>query len=418
MRKVRQREIPRPVETALWGMAAGRCEFNGCNRPLWKSAVTQEKVNVAEKAHIYAFSPRGPRGNADISPDQLNQAENLLLVCHDCHRTIDKTIKDGGRYPPELLVAWKREHEERIALAGAIAPEKRSYVLLYGANIGKHSSPLHFADAARAMFPARYPAQDRAIELGMRNSATQDSDADYWKHEAHNLVSLFENRVRVPLADGLVHHLSVFALAPQPLLILLGALLIDIAPADVYQRRREPPTWRWHDGEEPFDLIVREPTNLTGPPALVLSLSATITAERIKAVDPGLTIWEVTIDRPHNDVLQTPSQLRSFRQTARGLLDRIKARHGERSCLSVFPAMPVACAVELGRVRMPKADLPWRIYDQLPGAGFERALDIPSDRPNGRTEAAGRRGGLGPDGSPQAAPQEERPVAAPERRSR
>lgn len=379
MRKMRRREIPRPVEAALWGMAAGRCEFDGCNRLLWKSAVTQETVNVAEKAHVYAFSPRGPRGNAEIDPDELNQPENLMLVCHDCHRTIDKTVKDGGRYPPELLVAGKREHEERIALAGAIAPDKRSHVLLYGANIGKHSSPLHFADAARAIFPARYPAQDRAIELGMRNSAIQDGDSDYWKREAQNLVSLFENRVRVPLAGGLLDHLSVFALAPQPLLMLLGALLIDIAPADVYQRRREPPTWRWGEGEGPFDLVVREPDHVTGPPALIVSLSATINAERIHGVDPDLAIWEVTIDRPYNDVLQTASQLRTFRQTVRGLLDRIKARHGEHSLLSVFPAMPVACAVEFGRVRMPKADLPWRIYDQLPGAAFVPALDLPVD---------------------------------------
>jgi hypothetical protein len=380
VKKVLRREIPRSAEAALWGMAAGRCEFNGCSRPLWKSPVTQETVNVAEKAHIYAFSPRGPRGNAEIDPDHLNHPENLLLVCHDCHRTIDKTIKDGGRYPPEFLRAWKREHEERIAVAGAIAPDRRSHVLLYGANIGEHSSPLHFADAARAMFPARYPAQDRAIELGMRNSAIQDNDSAYWKREAQNLVTLFENRVRVPLADGLIHHLSVFALAPQPLLLLLGALLIDIAPADVYQRRREPSTWSWGEGDEPFDLIVREPTVATGPPALILSVSATINVERVHAVDPNLTIWEVTIDGPHNDVLQTTAQLRSFRQTVRGLLDRIKARHGEHSRVSIFPAVPVACAVELGRVRMPKADLPWRVYDQIPSAGFVPALDLPLDR--------------------------------------
>jgi hypothetical protein len=45
--------------------------------------------------------------------------------------------------------------------------------------------------------------------------------------------------------------------------------------------------------------------------------------------------------------------------------------------LSVFPAMPVACAVELGRIRMPKADLPWLVYDQIPGEGFVPALNIP-----------------------------------------
>jgi hypothetical protein len=133
-------------------------------------------------------------------------------------------------------------------------------------------------------------------------------------------------------------------------------------------------------------LIVREPDHATGSPALVVSLSATINAERIHAIDPNLAIWEITIDRPHNDVLQTASQLRTFRQTVRGLLDRIKASHGEHSLLSVFPAMPVACAVELGRVRMPKADLRWRIYDQLPGAGFVPAFDLPVSTPNEGTD--------------------------------
>src|SRR5688500_4929643 len=57
----------KPKDTAtLWGRAAGRCEFAGCNRPLWKSTVTQEPVNVAQQAHIYSFSELGPRGHAGV----------------------------------------------------------------------------------------------------------------------------------------------------------------------------------------------------------------------------------------------------------------------------------------------------------------------------------------------------------------
>lgn len=378
MRKLRRRDIRPSVESTLWGLAAGRCEFNGCNRPLWKSGVTQEPVNLAEKAHVYAFSPHGPRGNQEIPPHELNELGNLMLVCHDCHRTIDKAIKSGHRYSAELLLAWKWEHEQRIELAGAIVPDKRSHILLYGANIGAHKSPLHFGEAATAIFPRRYPAEHRAIELGMRNSAIQDGDADYWSREAQNLLALFERRVREPLADGLIEHLSVFALGPQPLLILLGALLIDIAPADVFQRRREPPTWSWaDDGMGEAEFIVREPEHISGPPALSFSLSATISADRIHAVNPDVAIWDVAISNPNNDFLQMRSQLESFRRTMRSLLDRIKFRHGQEAELSVFPAMPVACAVELGRIRMPKADLPWVVYDQIPGKGFVPALRVP-----------------------------------------
>ena len=50
------RHIKRPVERELWARAAARCQFSGCNKLLYKSAVTQESVNVSQNAHIYAFS--------------------------------------------------------------------------------------------------------------------------------------------------------------------------------------------------------------------------------------------------------------------------------------------------------------------------------------------------------------------------
>jgi hypothetical protein len=66
-----------------------------------------------------------------------------------------------------------------------------------------------------------------------------------------------------------------------------------------------------------------------------------------------------------------------FRETVRRLLDRIKAAHGEAATIHVFSAMPVALAVDLGRIIMPKADLPFRIYDQNQKlGGFVHTLDL------------------------------------------
>lgn len=53
----------------------------------------------------------------------------------------------------------------------------------------------------------------------------------------------------------------------------------------------------------------------------------------------------------------------------RHLLDRINAVHGENAVIIVFPALPNSAAVEVGRVRMPKADLPLHIYDQNRSVG-------------------------------------------------
>src|SRR5437773_6657902 len=119
------RHITTPIQCMLWGKAAGRCEFAGCNKPLWKSSVTQEQVNLAQKAHIYSVSNDGPRGNRGISKHQLNKLENLMLVCHGCHRKIDAR-KDGGRYATALLQRMKASHEQRIERVSSIAANKRS----------------------------------------------------------------------------------------------------------------------------------------------------------------------------------------------------------------------------------------------------------------------------------------------------
>jgi hypothetical protein len=93
------RYVPQHVQCMLWGKAAGRCEFAGCNTPLWKSPVTQEQVNIAQKAHIYSFSSDGPRGNIGISRDQLRDIGNLILV--DCRRvTITKLLASNLAWPP------------------------------------------------------------------------------------------------------------------------------------------------------------------------------------------------------------------------------------------------------------------------------------------------------------------------------
>jgi hypothetical protein len=372
------RYVPVIVQCLLWGKAAGRCEFAGCNQVLWKSPVTQEPVNIAQKAHIYSFSGAGPRGNSGISTDVLNSIENLMLVCHGCHRKIDQD-RDGRRYSVRLLRQMTADHEQRIELVSGILPKKSSHVLLFGANIGEHRSPLNTREAAAALFPLRYPASSQPIELSTLNSSFSERDADFWVMEAENLCRKFDRQVRERLAIGDVKHLSVFSLAPQPLLILLGTLLGDIVPTDVYQRHREPQTWEWPVDEAAPAFEFRPPVSTDGTPALVLALSATIAEERITPlVGRDASIWTVTVPAPHNDVTKSRAQLSEFRTLLRSVLDRIKAAHGQGTVLHVFPAISVSLAIELGRVRMPKADMPWEIYDQVNAlGGFVPALSVP-----------------------------------------
>jgi SMODS-associated and fused to various effectors sensor domain len=372
------RHVPVVAQRGLWGKAAGRCEFAGCNQILWKSPVTQEPVNIAEKAHIYSFTGAGPRGNSGISIDILNSIENLMLVCHGCHRKIDQK-RDGGRYSVRLLQQMKEEHERRIERVTGISPERTSHVLLYGANIGEHSSPLNYSETVPALFPDRYPASDRAIELSVHNSSLSDRDVGFWANEGADLYRKFDRHIRSRVAEGVIRHLSVFAIAPQPLLILFGTLLGDIVPSDVYQRHREPASWEWPLESRTPGFELRRPANLAGPPALVFELGATVAVERVhRVLGMEASIWSITVPSPHNDVTKSRRQVSEFRALVRIALEQIKAAHGQRTVLHVFPAMSVSLAVEFGRVRMPKADMPWQVYDQVNAlGGFVPALSVP-----------------------------------------
>lgn len=377
--EVKSRDISRSVEAMLWGSAAGRCQFDGCNRPLWKSPVTQERLNLAEKAHIYSFSADGPRGNRGVNAKRLNALENLILVCDICHKTIDKNWS-SGRYTVAQLQQWKADHDGRVARVTGIGPEKSSHILLFGSNIGDHHGPLHYTQAVDAVFPHRYPAEDRAIELGVRNSVLSEAkQALFWDPARENLDTDYEH-VRRRIRSGEIKHLSVFALAAQPLLIRLGALLGDIVRADVYQLHRKPaPSWGWPAQVPPVpEVQIRRPSSTNGPPALVLAFSAPVTPDRVTSVlGPDAAIWTLTVPSPHKEIAKSPLQLSEMRGLFSRVFDELKAVHGQDTLLHVFPIMPVSLAVELGRARSPKAEMPWRIYDQV-GAlgGFVPALQI------------------------------------------
>lgn len=370
--------IPEKTRTRLWVVAGGRCQYEGCNEPLWRDDLTMSEMNGAYIAHIRDVNPKTHRYDPELSPELATDINNLMLLCDKHHRLIDH--EEEKKHPVERLRRMKQQHEARIELLTSLQEDKKSHILLYGANIGGQNAPLSWKRAAQAMIPNRYPAEPRAIEISLSNSTYEDHTDDYWTIERKNLQSNLDKFLRPRLISGEVEHLSIFALAPQPLLIYLGRLLSDIPAAEVYQLHREPPDWKWQESPDDFEFRIEEPAETHTTVALNLSLSATIDNSRITALLPqeNLSIWRMTIPIPNNDFLRSRDQLRLFRQQFRLLMDRIKARHGQDALLHVFPAVPVSVAVEIGRVWMPKADLPFCIYDQNRKlGGFMKALVFP-----------------------------------------
>lgn len=360
-----RKKISEKTKILLWAKAGGRCEYEGCNKVLYRDLLTQTDGNNAYIAHIVADSPDGPRGNDTLSKELETELNNLMLLCDSHHRLIDK--EQVAEHPVERLQKMKAKHEQRIERQTSLSEEKRSLIVTYGANIARFSPSLNYNLLKNAIAPTHYPSEERAIDLGLK-SEYDEKDTLYWQTEADTL----ERNVRFKISDRIksrdekVSHISLFALAPMPLLVKLGTLLPDMYNIEVYQKIREPNSWLWQEPlrgivDNPF--ILNTPSKHTGKAVLVIALSAPIT-ERIKKFynNEEICMWEITMDSPQLDFLKYRKQLEYFRDMVRDVFKDIKQNYPNHE-LHVHMAVPNSCAIEFGRVWMHKVDADLVLYD-------------------------------------------------------
>ncbi|MER9696244.1 SAVED domain-containing protein [Mesorhizobium sp. M0179] len=363
-RRGRRRPLPDKVKNIVWGRAAGRCQYAGCNALLIGDEVSGAvNANAAYIGHIIADSEDGPRGDPIQSPKLAQEPDNLMLVCDRHHRVFDREMV--AEHPADLLMAMKRRHEDRIRTVTAIDEDMSSHVIRYAAKIGTNESPVAKGDLKWSMIPDRYPLDDGWIDLDLATLDLSDHEPDFWRIQIRNLRAGFAEKVRGRMERQEIRRLTVFGLAPIPLLIELGRLISDIATADVRQLLRSPKGWRWDPNAPPLKFNILRPSGLAGKVALKLAVSAPVVDDRIHAVlGNDAAIWSITADGAHNDIMRSQADLAEFARLFRTTLDAIKIAHGENTMVHVFPAVPISAAVEAGRAWQPKAHPALKIYDQ------------------------------------------------------
>lgn len=94
----------------LWGDSGGHCCNPTCREYLFPEDLD---VDFGELAHIIPASDKGPRGGVEDAAPQNERAHhsNLVLLCANCHTTIDKA---PHAYPAEMLREWKQRRLEEI----------------------------------------------------------------------------------------------------------------------------------------------------------------------------------------------------------------------------------------------------------------------------------------------------------------
>ena len=361
--------IPPQLQNELWARAAGRCEFRGCNKLLYKDDLTQKRSNLAIISHIVAFSPDGPRGDPCRSKQLVRAIANVMLTCRDHGKIIDDKARED-EYPEQLLLEFKREHEQRIRLLTESREDAQTHVLLLQAPIDGQDVAINATDAFRAILP-QYPAEEDARLIDLSGTALRADTEGFFPLMAQAITAQVSQLLRRHAGQPRMKSLSIFALAPIPLLVHFGFLLGDMHRVDLYQRHRDRQDWTWGAEEEAgtfYEVFTPERYANNGQEvALVLSISEPVVHARVHAaLGSAPLLYEIRAREPSRDFLKSRKRLEMFGYEVRKLLYEFRTWHEHHRAVHLFAAVPAPVAIEFGR-SIKEFDPPFVVYEYQKG---------------------------------------------------
>lgn len=378
-RKSQRVKIPLETQLRLWVHAGGRCEFYGCNEDLLIDSLTFSETNYANIAHIVAANPEGPRGDDPLPLGERSKIENLMLACRKHHALIDSK-EHVSDYPKDRLIRFKQEHEERISWVTGFQPHHKTTIIRLQANIGAQAVKIPFEHVREAILP-RYPADPQGIDIDLTHLRSESTD-EYWRLAANEIRERLKDLHTPGMSRTPVDHVSVFALAPIPLLVHLGSILSNKVPADLYQRHRDGENWKWRENGRPAIYIskrIHEGIDLARV-GLAVALSGPISEQDIPAhIRDSCSIYEITLQNqvPNPNVLRGTDDLERFRSQYHELLAEIMRDRPQMSEIHLFPAVPAPIAIMCGRELLPKVHPALQVYDfDKSTNGFKLTLKV------------------------------------------
>ena len=175
-------------------------------------------------------------------------------------------------------------------------------------------------------------------------------------------------------------HISLFALAPIPLLVYLGSQLSNKIPVQLYQRHRDTEDWVWKRAGDrvEYRFHLRQEGSDRRKVALLLALSGAIDLETIpEDIRRDGFLYEITLAEgvPRPEFLRLERDLQRFREVYEMARRTIARDHGSIPELHLFAAVPAPVAIVCGREVLPKVDPTLVVYenDRATG-GFTKIL--------------------------------------------
>lgn len=376
---VKRERIKESVRNALWARTAGRCTI--CNRRLLgESRTYMHSVLLAELAHNVGATggPKSPRGRAKHGGDGTEAEENLLLLCHDCHKIIDDP-DHIDLFPPEKLRDIKESFERRIEMVTENGGLTRTAALRVGSQVRGSLALASQREVAETLLAVNYLGLVETQRSGdftcrIRGAAGGRGFWDAAQQAIDDTLSL----VRQAVDSGDVEHISVFAIAPVPLLIYLGWCLDDKTPTRLFQKQRDQFVgWSWADQGEPveFELSVsdadREPQDVVFACALTSEVNTSLLPDALKD-SPVIEVRPVAVS-PDPNLMSHEQSLVNWASQWRTALAAAESSFPTAKRWHLVASAPVSAAVETGRAIMRGVHPAVTVYERVADS-YEAAL--------------------------------------------
>lgn len=369
-------DIKDSVIREIWVRAAGRCVLCsayllGTTRSFFHTAHGQVAHNVGATG-----GTKSPRGASKLALDERAKAGNLLLLCHQCHRMVDA---EGAEkvYTEEYLRAHKQTHEDHVRRVTDFATVTNTAVVRLTARVRKSFAPATDRQVASALHfeDLRYAGEHPRDSEFVVEIDSEDTESWVWKEGM--------KKIRTKLAalrDTSYDTVSVFAMAPVPLLVFLGSELDDKGDIRVFPRFRGAQDlaccWRNDRGPEAsFGVGSTSRDSTVTDVLLTISVSGAVDPNAAPAEIAALPCVTLVADKLGPDAIETKADLAAFSIAWRSALARVEVDYPSCERIHLLAAVPVVAAVACGQHHMRDAQPSLVVY-QRAEEGYVEALTV------------------------------------------
>ncbi|MFI7167361.1 SAVED domain-containing protein [Rhodococcus erythropolis] len=367
---VKRGDIKDSVRNALWARTAGRCTI--CNRRLLGDSRTyMHSVLLAELAHNIGATDgtNSPRREYNAGVTDTESEENLLLLCHDCHKIIDHP-EHIDFFPPEKLRDIKESFERRVEMVTQDGGLTRTAALRLGAQIRGSLALASQREVAETLLAVNYLGlveTQRSGDFTCRIHGAAGGRG-YWESAQQSIDDTL-GLVRQAIDNGDVEHISVFAIAPIPLLAYLGWRLDDKTPTRIFQKHRDQFVgWSWADHDGPVEFEVS--TTGSSADAQDVVLVCAVTSEVNPALfpegiadAPRIEIRPVNV-APSPTLISHEQSLTNFAVKWRAALAVAESDYPTAQRWHLVASAPTSVAIEAGRAIMRDSHRPVTLYER------------------------------------------------------